>query len=1085
MVAIYARVREAVRSYYDPSQARDKDGRWTDKAGQAAHHTDQAGKATDAQSKRRHLATALGAAALHAHEQGDSGKRDGHLKDLGAVVTALRIQVHHAKKSGKADDHPEVKEREAAYRHYQGMLSGLKEHFKGKGKAPDVRHFGEKPAKAEPVPEPKAPEPEDPYTTPPDTTGKSKQMAEQMGALASHLKSNGHDHLGEAARQLGHAFSGKIIGHTPIIKNGAEAALEALKHHDPKIHPEIHGAILKAAHGLLGTTPPAPKPEPKAEPEGSKVQAHADHAEKLRRTAAIIGGGSPKSRVTQLAGVHGLLAQAHGALAAGDHATAKALGSEAETQIKGATVSSMPDVVAAHKHAADSLGALKAGVGGSWEGGSLKNMGKYAHLATATTAHTLTADQHAELAEKAKALDVPGVPPQHRNYARGLAKVHEHIASAMKNPSSVDVHDLNSHMTALMAHSKGLSETPKFAHLHATARQGHKTIRAAGGLGDKYAAPKAPAPAPEPKPKAPEPAPASKSKSGAYKPHQTFNEENHRLLAQAAKGQSFTVDGHAALADFHAAMSKGDEKAAHLAYARASLQHNAASSDWGSDTKTPERKAFLKGYAHASKFMADSPTGKAMTMYDHLNQVAKSDAMASDKIKPLTSAVGLVASSFFRKPEEAKTHLDKAEALHAGVNRDDLPEEVRKHHDAFPALLAQARSLHGLDVPPTPEPPKAPAPKAEPKAPEPAPAPTPKGKKEKTGIGAAAAHNAKVAKALSVVQNYDDLHRPDAIRKRVEKKELSEGHLHLARALETMHAARAKVKNGDLEGAREAHAQSAEHLQKAAGVDMKGIHTTYRTDAEKAHAALGEVLKAGGIGTKKAFNEEGKVSGPALGAHPGTKLLPVHASGVKAALLEPKIHTALDAIAKVHGLPGDAKPLALVGRKSIKGGSTQGTYSGAGTIELNATGSHTATTLAHEIGHWIDNRILAGGLKFGSENPDQHMKGVMDAIKATDSYKELKGFQSKSKHTYISDTGKEITTPISASHVAYLLKDREAFARAYAQYIAHRSGDPEMKQQVEKIRGDKIYGARHWHEHEFEPVAQAFDKLFQAKGLRK
>ena len=61
---------------------------------------------------------------------------------------------------------------------------------------------------------------------------------------------------------------------------------------------------------------------------------------------------------------------------------------------------------------------------------------------------------------------------------------------------------------------------------------------------------------------------------------------------------------------------------------------------------------------------------------------------------------------------------------------------------------------------------------------------------------------------------------------------------------------------------------------------------------------------------------------------------------------------------------------------------------------------------------------------------------------------------------------------------------REVFARAYAQYIAWRSGDAEMLSQIDDDLGDKsdLIAARHWPYASFLPIALQFDMLFERVG---
>ena len=59
-------------------------------------------------------------------------------------------------------------------------------------------------------------------------------------------------------------------------------------------------------------------------------------------------------------------------------------------------------------------------------------------------------------------------------------------------------------------------------------------------------------------------------------------------------------------------------------------------------------------------------------------------------------------------------------------------------------------------------------------------------------------------------------------------------------------------------------------------------------------------------------------------------------------------------------------------------------------------------------------------------------------------------------------------------------------ARSYAQYIATRSQDPAMLKELDASRdpGKTPYYAAQWADDDFEPIAEAYDALFAALGVR-
>ena len=65
----------------------------------------------------------------------------------------------------------------------------------------------------------------------------------------------------------------------------------------------------------------------------------------------------------------------------------------------------------------------------------------------------------------------------------------------------------------------------------------------------------------------------------------------------------------------------------------------------------------------------------------------------------------------------------------------------------------------------------------------------------------------------------------------------------------------------------------------------------------------------------------------------------------------------------------------------------------------------------------------------------------------------------------------------------YQMREAEMFARAYAQWIATRSGSREMLRQV-RSKAQGPY-AEHWTATDFAPIGKAMDRLFATAGLLK
>ena len=122
-----------------------------------------------------------------------------------------------------------------------------------------------------------------------------------------------------------------------------------------------------------------------------------------------------------------------------------------------------------------------------------------------------------------------------------------------------------------------------------------------------------------------------------------------------------------------------------------------------------------------------------------------------------------------------------------------------------------------------------------------------------------------------------------------------------------------------------------------------------------------------------------------------------------------------------------------------------------------------ALTAVHEIGHFLDHSGLSGEPAnlndFESKKESTRtMRAVMKAIRKSKRYALLQGDP-------------------------YLTNEAELWARAYAQYIAWRSGSSVLKAQLDKILTHEEQAERvtQWPYDEFVPIARAIDKLLMSR----
>ncbi|HEY8898881.1 MAG TPA: phage minor head protein [Chthoniobacterales bacterium] len=221
----------------------------------------------------------------------------------------------------------------------------------------------------------------------------------------------------------------------------------------------------------------------------------------------------------------------------------------------------------------------------------------------------------------------------------------------------------------------------------------------------------------------------------------------------------------------------------------------------------------------------------------------------------------------------------------------------------------------------------------------------------------------------------------------------------------------------------------------------------------------------------KALVASGKLAKTAAGATPAPGAVPgrQRSAPVSAALsvqggpqIRQIVKTTLAAIDAVHD--DGALPKIAVDAKTGK--TALGEYrfrhdGSAGGIGVRISGPWPRLTAAHEIGHFLDHQVLGKAGRFASDAGG--LAGIMAAAGKSQAVGEI------------------IASHLPMKRKAYFLQRHEIFARAYAQWIALRSGDKELLRDLDAV-SQSLESWRQWDEHDFAPIAQAMDAFFTAKG---
>ena len=307
-------------------------------------------------------------------------------------------------------------------------------------------------------------------------------------------------------------------------------------------------------------------------------------------------------------------------------------------------------------------------------------------------------------------------------------------------------------------------------------------------------------------------------------------------------------------------------------------------------------------------------------------------------------------------------------------------------------------------------------------------------------------------------------------------------------------AARALERANDPAKAAEADAKRSAYAKlKAAGL----------TDAQIRAAVAARIKAKLGIGGAPTGGAPTKFPPPgpppaAPGAAPkpepppkpkGPTGTPVGAAlGLPGGAFGAKMKAAVGAIDAVHG-DGSLKAIPVQKTESTGryGAFWQAQPSGTPIkITVSNKGDHPELTLAHEVGHFIEMTAMPGH-NLGRRNwhNDPLVKGWMDAVKDSRAVAGLTDLIGKREVDVAMPDGRTAKCRVDGKYIRYTLKWQELWARSYAQYVATRSGDKAMLEQLAAIVRPKDKPALYptqWEAADFEPIAAAIDGIFKSLG---
>lgn len=193
------------------------------------------------------------------------------------------------------------------------------------------------------------------------------------------------------------------------------------------------------------------------------------------------------------------------------------------------------------------------------------------------------------------------------------------------------------------------------------------------------------------------------------------------------------------------------------------------------------------------------------------------------------------------------------------------------------------------------------------------------------------------------------------------------------------------------------------------------------------------------------------------------------------------IRAAIKSIEKVHRIPANSHKINVTTSHGI--GTLNGTYHVAGSLSqiIMARMSGVArSSFVHEYGHYLDHHIFGSGQyslsALASQSNSAELRPLMRACARSVAVRRL--IQKHKQFIRTTDPNIRVTN--------YLLLRAEIFARAYAQWIAYKSGDKIMQNELEAHRiswRNHGYDGVQWESRDFIPIAREFDNLFRRRGL--
>lgn len=258
--------------------------------------------------------------------------------------------------------------------------------------------------------------------------------------------------------------------------------------------------------------------------------------------------------------------------------------------------------------------------------------------------------------------------------------------------------------------------------------------------------------------------------------------------------------------------------------------------------------------------------------------------------------------------------------------------------------------------------------------------------------------------------------------------------------------------------------------------------TSYPPDLAKAFVEKKKRLEAEQPKEEPTQAEE-VLPGPA--AKPPSEFVTLPADAPKLAAVAKKTLATID---EVHGVievsDVDIVEVVPAGPSDTVGGRYVPPHfspTGRAQIQVRAGVPTPRIAVVHEFGHHVDFAGLGKGVAEATLTVPELQPFLEAARRSTAVERLVEVFASKS---VLVGSRRIRVAPGFRELARYLLRPTELFARAYAQWVALRSGDTDLRREIEQKRRHRTHALlpEHWTDDDFAPIVEALDRLMEARG---